>query len=309
MSITIITQGKDLTPWVNALKEKRPELNVRIYPEDTNREDVEFALAWNHPIGAFKKYPNLKCISSMGAGVDHILKDPELPEAAIITRITDPNLAKDMAEFTIALVMNHVRGLSSFKIAEQKQLWKPTGYLRTEDVTVGVMGVGVLGTHVARQLNKIGFKVNGWASTAKELENVEVYVGQNGLNAFLAASDILICLLPLTKETANILNKDTFRKLPEGAFIINVARGEHLVEQDLIEMIDEGHLSGASLDVFREEPLPKQHPFWEHPKINITPHIASITNPATAVSQILDNYDRLKNNEPLTGTVSLTKGY
>ncbi|RDV14225.1 glyoxylate/hydroxypyruvate reductase A [Pontibacter diazotrophicus] len=309
MSITIITQGKDLTPWVNALKERRPELDLRIYPEGTHREDVEFALAWNHPLGAFKEYPNLRCISSMGAGVDHILKDPELPEAAIITRITDPNLAKDMAEFTVALVMNHVRGLSSYKIAEQRQSWEPKRYLRTEDVTIGVMGVGVLGTYVARHLNEIGFKVNGWARTAKEIEHVEVYVGQDGLDAFLAASDILICLLPLTKETANILNKDTFRKLPEGAFVINVARGEHLVEQDLIGMIDEGHLAGASLDVFREEPLPKNHPFWEHPKINITPHIASITNPATAVSQILDNYDRLKKDEPLTGTVSLTKGY
>lgn len=309
MSVTIITQGKDLTPWVKALKEKRPALDVRIYPDDTNREDVEFALAWNHPIGAFKHYPNLKCISSMGAGVDHILKDPDLPKAAIITRITDPNLAKDMAEFTTALVMNHVRGLSSYKVAEQRQAWEPGKYLRVEDVTVGVMGVGVLGASVASRLKELGFKVVGWARSAKQLDNIEVHVGQDALDAFLATSDILICLLPLTKETANILNRNTFMKLPKGAFIINVARGEHLVEQDLMEMIDAGHLSGASLDVFREEPLPGHHPFWQHPRINVTPHIASITNPATAVSQILENYDRLKNNEPFIGTVSLTKGY
>ncbi|GAB3537774.1 glyoxylate/hydroxypyruvate reductase A [Pontibacter brevis] len=309
MSVIIITQGKDLDPWVSALKEKRPELDIRIYPDETNREEVEFALAWNHPLGAFKKYPNLKCISSMGAGVDHILKDPDLPEGVSITRITEPNLAKDMAEFTTALVMNHVRGFSAYKAAEQRQQWAPKPYLRTGDVTIGVMGVGVLGSYVAGKLQELGFKVNGWARTPKQVQDMQVYVGQDGLNSFLASSDILICLLPLTKETANILNKNTFSKLPEGAFVINVARGEHLVENDLIEMIDTGHLSGASLDVFRKEPLPANHPFWEHPKINVTPHIASITNPATAADQILDNYDRLKKKEPLTGIVSLTKGY
>lgn len=309
MSITIISQGKDLTPWIKALKEKRPALDVRIYPDDINREEVEFALAWNHPMGAFKEYPNLKCISSMGAGVDHILKDPDLPETATITRITDANLAKDMAEFTVALVLNHVRGLFSYKEAEQRHAWEPERYLKTEDITIGVMGVGALGTYVANQFNKLGFKVSGWARTAKQLDGVRIYVGPEELDSFLATSHILICLLPLTKETVNILNKDTLGKLPKGAFVINVARGEHLVEEDLIGFIDAGHLSGASLDVFREEPLPKHHPFWEHPKINITPHIASITNPETAVSQILQNYDRLRNKEPLTGTVSLIKGY
>lgn len=309
MSIAIIAQGKDLTPWLNALQEKRPELNISIYPNDINREEIEFALAWNHPLGAFKKYPNLKCISSMGAGVDHILKDPNLPEAAVVTRITEPNLAKDMAEFTIALVMNHVRGLTYYKASEQKHLWKPKPYLKSSDITIGVMGMGVLGAHVAKKLKETGFSVNGWAKTVKEIENIAVYVGEDGLNAFLGTADILICLLPLTKETTNILNKDTFRRMPEGAYLINVARGEHLVENDLIEAIDAGHLSGASLDVFREEPLPASHPFWEHPYISITPHIASITNPATAVNQILENYDRFRNNEPLIGTVSLTKGY
>lgn len=309
MPITIISQGKELIPWIKALKERRPGLNIGIYPDDTNREDVEFALAWNHPIGAFKGYPNLKCISSMGAGVDHILKDPELPLSATITRITDPNLAKDMADFTLALVLNHVRGLLDYKAAEHRQLWEPRPYLKTARVKIGVMGLGVLGTSVASHLTKLGFEVKGWARTAKEMEKVEVFVGAEELDSFLSEADILICLLPLTKETANILNKETFRKLPEGAFVINVARGEHLVEEDLIQMIDAGHLSGASLDVFREEPLPKHHPFWEHPRINVTPHIASITNPETAVSQILENYDRLKRNEPLIGVVSLTKGY
>jgi glyoxylate/hydroxypyruvate reductase A len=309
MSILIISQGRDVSPWVKALKAKRPDLELSIYPDDTNRDNIDFVLTWNHPLGAFKKYPNIKCISSMGAGVDHIFKDPELPANATITRIIDDNLSKDMAEFSIALVMNHLRGLSFYKLMQQEQSWKQESYLTIENVKIGVMGMGVLGVHVARELNKLGFEVNGWARTAKDIEGIKVYIGDGELNAFLSKSDILICLLPLTRETENILNKDTFKQLPKNAFIINVARGKHLVDNDLIEMIDAGHLSGASLDVFRVEPLPKEHPFWNHPKINITPHIASVTKPASVVAQVLDNYDRLKNNQTLINTVSPQKGY
>ncbi|AKD04985.1 glyoxylate/hydroxypyruvate reductase A [Pontibacter korlensis] len=309
MSIIIVNQGKDVTPWVKALRERRPELSLQVYPEITSTEDVEFALAWNHPPGAFKQFPNLKCISSMGAGVDHILRDPELPEAATIVRITDADLTKDMANFTLALVLNHVRGLSFYKTKEQAKEWKPQPYLRNENVTVGVMGVGVLGAEAALQLSKNGFNVIGWARTPKNIEGVQVYAGDDNLDAFLAQSDVLICLLPLTSETADILNKETFNKLPKGAFVINVARGQHLVDNDLVEMIDNGHLSGASLDVFREEPLPKDHVFWNHPAIHVTPHIASVTNPASAVAQVLENYDRLQRNEPLLNIVSLEKGY
>jgi glyoxylate/hydroxypyruvate reductase len=309
MAMVLISQGRDTTPWAKALKDKRPELDLRIYPNDTDQADVDFALVWNHPQGVFKAYPNLKCISSMGAGVDHILKDPELPANAQITRVTDENLTNDMAEFTAALVMNHLRGLSFYKTQESKSAWTPKRYLRVSDVTVGVMGIGVLGTRVASQLAAIGFKVNGWARSEKQIKNVQVFSGMHSLDNFLGKSDILICLLPLTKDTESILNKAMFSKLPPNAFVINVARGAHLVENDLIEMIDSGHLSGASLDVFREEPLPNEHPFWLHPKINVTPHIASVTDPSSVVSLILENYDRARNNEPLINVVSPQKGY
>jgi glyoxylate/hydroxypyruvate reductase len=171
------------------------------------------------------------------------------------------------------------------------------------------MGLGELGSHTALQLSKLGFKVHGWARSAKLMEGVGTFAGPEEFEAFLSSSTILICLLPLTKKTADILNKDTFSKLPKGAYVINVARGEHLVEEDLIEMLDKGHLSGASLDVFREEPLTEDHPFWSHPLIHVTPHIASITNPASAVSQILENYDRMRHGESLINVVSQTKGY
>jgi glyoxylate/hydroxypyruvate reductase len=309
MSIIIVSQGRDVTPWIEALKAKRPELEVNAYPEAGLNDDVDFALAWNHPLGVFKEFPNLKCIASMGAGVDHILKDPELPTNAVITRVTNENLTKDMATFNVALVMNHIRGLSNFKVEESAASWKPAPYLRPEDVTVGVMGMGVLGTHTALQLKQLGFNVQGWARSSKNLEGIHVFSDNSELDTFLATSNVLICLLPLTPDTVNILNKRTFGKLPQNAFVINVARGEHLVEDDLIEMIDNGHLAGASLDVFRTEPLPANHRFWAHPKINVTPHIASVTDPASAVSQILENYDRVKRNESLINVVSRTKGY
>ncbi|MCP2044910.1 glyoxylate/hydroxypyruvate reductase A [Pontibacter sp. HSC-36F09] len=309
MSITIFSQGRNTSRWENALKERRPGLDVHVYPDTGPAEEVEFALAWNHPPGAFANFPNLKCISSTGAGVDHILRDPELPQGIQITRIVDENLTQDMATFVTAQVLNHVRGLHRYKEAQRSHTWKQHSYKRTADVVIGVMGMGVLGMHTAQQLNKLGFKVHGWSRTPKLLEGVGTFAGTEELTTFLGKADILICLLPLTSQTANILNKDTLGKLPKGAYVINVARGEHLVDEDLIELLDQGHLSGASLDVFREEPLPEEHPFWEHPLIHVTPHIASITNPASAVSQILENYDRMRHGEDLINVVSKTKGY
>ncbi|MEJ8803856.1 2-hydroxyacid dehydrogenase [Pontibacter sp. H249] len=309
MPILLVSQGRDLTPWVNAMKEVQPELEVYVYPDAGAKNEIEFAISWNHPLGVFKEFPNLKCIASMGAGVDHILKDPELPEGVVVTRLTDEHLATDMATFTTALVLNYMRGLSAYKAAEEQALWLPKPYLRQRDITVGIMGMGVLGTAAAKQLKALGFEVQGWARTSKDIKDITVYAGNAELDKFLSSTDVLICLLPLTPETANILNRTVFEKLPKGAYVINVARGEHLVEEDLLIMLEKGHLSGASLDVFRTEPLPQQHPFWAHPKIDITPHIASVTNPATAVIQILENYDRLKQNKPLQNVVSQTKGY
>ena len=309
MSIVLISQGRDLTPWVEAINSELPDLDVQVYPDIKAKEDVTFAISWNHPLGAFKEFPNLKCIASMGAGVDHILKDPNLPENVLVTRVTDEHLTNDMATFTTAVVLNYMRGLCAYKAAEAEGAWQPKPYLRQQDLTVGVMGMGVLGAEAATQLKRLGFNVQGWARSHKNIEGIPVYAGTDELDYFLATSNVLICLLPLTPQTANILNKANLSKLPEGAYLINVARGEHLVEEDLLEMLDKGYLAGASLDVFRTEPLPEEHPFWKHPKIDVTPHIASVTNPASAVKQILENYKRLMQNEPLTNLVSRTKGY
>jgi glyoxylate/hydroxypyruvate reductase A len=171
------------------------------------------------------------------------------------------------------------------------------------------MGFGVLGEDAAGKFRNLGFQVRGWANSPKNIDGIKIFVDKAEFNDFLSKSDILICLLPLTSATVNILNRETFKQLPDGAFIINVARGEHLVEEDLLEAIDEGKLSGACLDVFREEPLPKDHIFWHHPKVTVTPHVASITSPESVAPQIIENYRRLKEGQSLLNVVSREKGY
>lgn len=308
MAIVIINP-KGVEPWIEALHKVDPRLDIRIFPKDSHREEIDFALTWRHPHGIFKDYPNLKCISSMGAGVDHLLRDPDLPSAVTITRLVDPYLAQDMAEFVLALIMNHLRDLNSYKIKQTQKIWKPAWYLRIKDVNVGVMGIGAIGKQVASELQRAGFNVTGWARTKKDLATMQTYAGVGEFAKFLNGANILVCVLPLTQETKGILNNNTFKMLPKNAFVINVGRGEHLVEKELLQFIADGHLSGASLDVFAEEPLPPTNALWNHPRINITPHIASLTDPDSVAPQIVDNYYRMKEGKPLMNVVSIEKGY
>ncbi len=309
MDLVIISQKSNQEQWVEALKALEPTLKVSVYPHDTDRDEVVFALAWHPPKGVFKNYPKLKCIASTGAGVDHILRDSELPLDIEVTRVVDRNITDDMTSYLVAQVMSQMRNVSHYKLLQTNTEWQPKRYLDNSTTCVGIMGYGELGTDAGNKLKLLGLKVIGWANSTKNIAGVKVFVGQAEFNEFLSKSDILICLLPLTSDTENILNKHTFSHLPAGAFIINVARGEHLVEDDLLAAINEGKLSGACLDVFREEPLAKDHPFWHHPKVTVTPHVASITSPKSVAPQIIDNYRRLRNGEPLLNVVSRTKGY
>lgn len=306
MSFLIVSSQRDPKAWVEALKAEAPDLDLEVYPEVKDPSKVEFALSWKHPKGSYKHYPNLKVIASMGAGIDHIIQDPDIPEHIKITRVIDEQLTKDMSVFVLSLVLDHLRNLSFHYCSKE---WQPKKYLRPEEVQVGIMGMGVLGVGVAEKLIRNKFNVTGWSRTNKEILGVTTYYGEDQLQEFLKNSRVLVCLLPLTSETENILNKDLFEYLPEGAYVINVARGPHLVEEDLLEMIEKGHLSGAALDVFKQEPLPKDHPFWKNEKIRISPHIASVTNPETVVPQILDNYRRMKEGKELENVVSREKEY
>ena len=309
MDLVIISQKSNQGDWVEALQALEPGLNVSIYPHDTNRDEVVFALAWHPPKGVFENYPKIRCIASTGAGVDHILRDPNLPPEVEVTRIVDSTLTDDMTSYLLAQVMCQMRNVSHYKLLQVNNKWQPRGYLNKANTGIGIMGFGELGKDAALKFKHLGFKVVGWANSAKNVDGIKVYVGKAEFNDFLSDSDILICLLPLTSATVNILNHETFKQLPRGAFIINVARGEHLVEDDLLEAIEEGQLSGACLDVFPVEPLPKDHIFWHHPKITVTPHIASITSLKSVAPQIIENYRRLKGGKPLLNIVSREKGY
>ena len=308
MSILVVSPGRDPKVWVRELRLQLPDQDVYAWTEDLriDKEKVDFAVSWKHPFGIYKEYPNLKVISSMGAGVDHITGDPDILEDITVTRIVDEQLTVDMSAFVLALIMSYLKNISYHHCNDT---WEPKKYLKVDDVQVGILGLGILGGGLAKVLRKNDFKVSGWSNSEKEIDGVSSYHGKDQLSEFLKNTNILVCLLPLTPETDSILNRNLFRQLPKGAYVINVARGEHLVEEDLLEFVQEGHLSGASLDVFRKEPLPDDHPFWKEPKIMITPHIASITDPRKVVPQVVENYRRLKAGKKLINVVPRDKGY
>jgi len=309
MAIVIIRQDNKIDSWKKALMAKAPDISVYSYLEEHPEEEITLACVWKQPVGSLKQYPNLNCIASLGAGVDFIFKDQSVRKHIPITRIVDPVLASDMSEFVLAITLSFLKNLNSYRTDQSKKVWLPREYKRISDITVGIMGMGALGEKLAQDLVKNGFNVIGWATSPKRILGVEVYTGDNEKNTFLSMSNILVCLLPLTKETTGILNNKLFKELPNQAYVINVARGGHLVDEDLLEYINNGHLAGAGLDVFHEEPLPFEHPFWTHPKIHITPHVASVSDIESVIPQLLENYRRLTEGLPLKYTVNREKGY
>lgn len=300
---------KDKEPWIKALQEHKPDLEVEIYPLDTKREETEFLLVWNPPEGVFQKYPNLKVISSIAAGVTHILKDPKLPKNTAIIKMNDPQQKYNLAVFVLSLVLNRIRKLDVYARQQAQSLWARHSYQLPKDTTVGIMGIGNIGQEIGKLLIHNKFKVSGWSRSEKHLKGIQAFHGDHQKEAFLKTAQILVCILPLTNQTKGILNAATFKKLPQKAYLINVGRGSHLVEKDLLDALECGQLSGASLDTFKKEPLPKNHPFWRHDKILITPHTASSVDPKLVSPKIIRNYDHMKNNEDLEDQIDMSRGY
>lgn len=309
MAIIIIRQDNKIDLWKKALLEADPNLDVYSYLEEHPKEEITMAIIWKHPVGSLSAYPNLECIASAGAGVDYIFEDPTRPTDIPITRIVDPFLASDMSEHVLAVVMAHIKHLNTYKLKQVANVWEPVDYQRIKDVTVGILGLGELGALTASDLTKVGFKVQGWSRTKKNIEEVTTYYGQDELSEFLQSTQILVCLLPLTPATEGILNKNLLSQLPQHAYVINVARGGHLVDEDLIMLLDSGHLSGACLDVYHTEPLPKTHPFWNHKKVHMTPHYASVSDTDSVIPQLLENYKRLQTGDELQHRVNIERGY
>jgi glyoxylate/hydroxypyruvate reductase A len=309
MSILLIFENKNVEPWEKALKEKLPNTTIEVYPNIKDKDVVDFVICWKPIKNVFEQFPNIKVIQSVGAAVDHITSTQTINNNSTITRIVDERLSNDMWEFLLAIVLSELKNTRTYLKQQAQNAWKQQDYRTINDMTISILGLGKIGGYVAEKFAQIGFKVKGWSNSKKQISKVTSYDGENEFDSFLNNSNFLINLLPLTDQTKGILNKKTFRKLPKDSFLINVGRGEHLVEDDLINSLDDSKLSGAFLDVFLNEPLPKEHPFWKHAKIQITPHVASLTNVATSIEQITENYNRFLKKEKLLNVVSLKKGY
>jgi glyoxylate/hydroxypyruvate reductase A len=308
MALMFLSADDPAEAWREALLATIPELDFRIWPEVGNPAEIDLALVWQPPPGELARYPNLRAILSLGAGIDGLLAQPGLPDVPI-ARMVDPSLTRTMTEYVLLAVLRHHRQFDHFEREQRAARWSYAFPPQAAERRIGIMGLGVLGEEAARSVSRHGFPVAAWSRTGKELAGIESFAGKQSLEAFLARTDILVCLLPLTRETAGILNAATFAGLPSGAYLINVARGAHLVEADLIAALDSGQLAGATLDVFREEPLPADHPLWRHPKVLITPHIASYSLPATGAEGVVENIRRARAGQRLLHQVDRDRGY
>ncbi|MDZ7880546.1 MAG: glyoxylate/hydroxypyruvate reductase A [Saprospiraceae bacterium] len=309
MSIVIIFNNKDPKPWANILQQKLPDVNIDIYPNVKNKENVVFALCWKPEKGVLAQFPNLSVVQSVGASVDNVINGQQIGAHIAVTRIVDPQLTADMFEYLLTGIMNYLKNTNAYFLDKNHKIWQQKPYKTIPNTTVCVLGLGELGAYAATKLSALGFKTKGWSKSEKNLPNIACFHGKNGLKQALKGTDVLINLLPFTTETENILGLDNLKRLNKGGFLINVGRGQHLVDDDLIHLLENQHLSGALLDVFREEPLPENHPFWHNEKITITPHVASLTNVGTASNGVVENYRRFQRKEKLLNVVSVSKGY
>ncbi len=306
MKITVCFDKLSPDPWVQGLQSALPQARVSAWSPGAAQAD--WAIVWTPPQQFIDEQPGLQALFNIGAGVDALLK-LQLPPGLKVVRLDDAGMSVQMAEYVCHAVIRHFRELDGYDADAQAGKWSYRKPRSRSDFPVGVMGLGVLGQRVARALQVCDFPVNGYSRSPKQLDGVRCYAGPEALPAFLQASRVLVNLMPLTPETENILNHTTLSELQKGGYVINVARGSHLVDEDLLSLIDSGHLAGATLDVFRTEPLPAAHPFWRHPKISVTPHTSARTLREESIAQISGKILALQRGEPINGVVDPGRGY
>ena len=309
MALIFRTETARYALWRDALNRAMPDLEIRDWDRPGDKADIEFAFVWNPPPGSLREFPNLRAIFSLGAGVDHLLRDANLPAGVPIVRMVEPELTRGMAEYVVLHVLRHHRRQREIEENQRRGIWDPIAVPTAPARQVGLMGLGVLGSAAARALAALDFDVAGWSRRPKPLPGIAGFHGAEGLAPFLARSQILVCLLPLTPDTAGILDARLFAALPRGASLINAARGGHQMEADILAALDSGQLSEATLDVFHDEPLPPGHRFWTHPRVTVTPHNASLTDPDSGARQVVENIRRLRCGEALDNVVNPESGY
>ena len=309
MNIIYYAAGANPEVWLNAFHRYLPDAKIRIWEEGDNAP-ADYALVWKPPAAMLRGRTDLKAIFNLGAGVDAILQlGDNLPQGVPLIRVDDAGMGVQMAEYVSHAVLRHFRRFDEYDALQADRQWRPLPPHRKEDFSIGILGLGVLGNCTIDGLRSFGFPLLGWSRSAKQIEGVQCFHGDDGLDAFLSQTKVLVLILPLTKETENLMDKAKLAKLKQGAYIVNVARGAHIVEDDLLALIQQGHIAGATLDVFREEPLPPTHPFWNEKRIHITPHISALTVRDESAKQIAHKIAALQRGESVVGVVDQSKGY
>jgi glyoxylate/hydroxypyruvate reductase len=313
-AILVAVTGWDPHPWFDRFRAFAPERDIRLWPDDVGEpSDIAYVCVWKPPLGLLTEFPNLRAVFSLGAGVDHLIGDPTLPDVPLV-RIVDPDLTMRMTEYVVLQVLMIHRRQRMYDAQQAKHRWQDHDQPPASAVAVGVMGLGELGRDAAEVLRRLGFKVAGWSRTPRSIPGIETFHGTDGLDAFLRRSEILVCLLPHTPATEGILNLNLLRLLKRdgalgGAHLINAGRGKLQIDTDIVAALDEGALAGATLDVFPVEPLPPGSPLWSHPKIAITPHNAAASDAQALAKNVLRQIARLERGEPLEHVVDRRVGY
>jgi glyoxylate/hydroxypyruvate reductase A len=306
MRISFCCTDTKAEPWLTGLRAALPQASVDLWAPGAALAD--YAVVWAPPQQFLDEQTQLKALFNIGAGVDALLK-LRLPAHAPVVRLDDAGMSVQMAEYVCHALIRHFREFDGYEADVAQGKWSYRKPRQRADWPVGIMGLGVLGQRVAQAVTQFEFPVMGWSRSAKQVEGVRCFAGEVQFSSFLAASRVLVCLLPLTPDTTHIMRRETLSQLQPGGYVINVARGAHLVDEDLIALIDAGHLAGATLDVFRQEPLPADHPFWRHPKITVTPHTSARTLRDESIAQIAGKIKTLQRGEPVAGVVDGLRGY
>jgi glyoxylate/hydroxypyruvate reductase A len=301
--------GERAESWAAAFAEVAPEIGFQPHQPGQDVSHIPYCLVWRAAPGLWPAMKSLKIVFGLGAGVERLLADHDLPKHVPLVRMVEPELTRGMVEYVLWQCLFHHRRVWELEAAQSCVTWRPHTYPAPWDRTIGIMGLGELGVAAAAKLVEFGFQVRGWSRSPKSLPKVESFSGADQLPAFLAKTEILVCLLPLTPETRGILDASLFAQLPRGASLVNAARGGHLVEADLTAAMASGQIAAATLDVFETEPLPENHPFWSTDRLYVTPHNASITDPRSAAWRIARQIARFEAGEELENVVDRARGY
>lgn len=306
LNITICVAQTKHEPWEQGLRAALPGATVSTWkPGDP---PADHAVVWAPPQAFLDEQPGLKAMFNIGAGVDALMK-LRLPSGCKVVRLDDAGMSVQMAEYVCHAVIRHFREFDGYEADVREGRWSYRKPRTRSEYPVGVMGLGVLGERVAHALGVFEFPVHGWSRSPKRIDGVQCHSGGDGFNTFLSSCRVLVNLLPLTSETTGILNRETLSLLQPGGYLVNVARGAHLVEEDLLALLENGHMAGATLDVFRTEPLPAEHPFWTHPKVVVTPHTSARTLRDESIAQIAGKILAFERGEAIAGLVDPVRGY